>query len=287
MSLAGDQHHVAFAGVRDRLGDGRRAIGLDKQVLARLHAGQDLVDDAVGHFAARVVAGDQHAVGILLGGLPHERPLGGVAVSAAAKDAPQPAPALFGGRAQGAQRLVQCVGRVGIVHGHQGLAGLRDLLHAAGHGLQVGAGRNGLVQVQAQAAQRSQHAQQVRYVVLADDARAHAQAVAGLDHGEVQAFGTHRDVLGLQAGRALDGDAPDIERGRLRTRLQRGPQARAMRIVHVDDGGLQAGPVEQRGLGLPVGLHAAVVVEVVLREIGEHRHADARTVQAVFDNADG
>ena len=54
-----------------------------------------------------------------------------------------------------------------------------------------------------------------------------------------------------------------------------------MRIVDVDHGSLQAGPAKELALGQPVGLHVAVVVEVVLREIGEYGHTHAAAGQAL------
>ena len=69
--------------------------------------------------------------------------------------------------------------------------------------------------------------------------------------------------------------------------LQRPRQRQALLVVDVDDRGLQPGPAEQLLLGFPVGLHRAVVVEVVLREVGEDRHADARAVQPALHDADG
>ena len=44
---------------------------------------------------------------------------------------------------------------------------------------------------------------------------------------------------------------------------------------------------KQRRFGLPVSVHAAVVVEVVLREIGENGDADVRAGQAVLGQTDG
>jgi hypothetical protein len=64
-------------------------------------------------------------------------------------------------------------------------------------------------------------------------------------------------------------------------------QGGTLGVVDVDGSGTQARPVEQRGLGLPVGLHAGVIVQVVLREVGEHRHRNARAHQPVLGQADG
>ena len=76
---------------------------------------------------------------------------------------------------------------------------------------------------------------------------------------------------------------PEIERPSLQLLRQQG----AVGIIEIDHRSLQAGPVEQGPLGLPVGFHGAVVVQMVLREVGEHRHADRRAVEPVLGNADG
>jgi len=86
-----------------------------------------------------------------------------------------------------------------------------------------------------------------------------------------------------QAGIAVDGHGPDVEVGVGQALRQLDPS----RVIHVQHGGLQAGPAEQQRLGVPVGLHAAVEVEVVLREVGEHGHANRGAVQAPLHEADG
>ena len=60
------------------------------------------------------------------------------------------------------------------------------------------------------------------------------------------------------------------------TRLKLRSQRCALRIIHIHHRGFQTGPAEQRQLGLPVAGHIAVVVQMVLREIGEHGHAHLR-----------
>ncbi|MNY67138.1 hypothetical protein D3C86_2046670 [compost metagenome] len=75
-----------------------------------------------------------------------------------------------------------------VVDRDQRLAGLGDLLHAAGHGLELVAGGDGLVQAQAQGAQRGQHAQQIGHVVLSDQTRLQHMAVRVIfDDRELQA----------------------------------------------------------------------------------------------------
>ena len=64
-------------------------------------------------------------------------------------------------------------------------------------------------------------------------------------------------------------------------------QRGALRVVDVEHRRAQAGPAEQLALGQPVGVHAAVVVQVVAREVGEQRDVDQRRIQPVFVQADG
>ena len=77
---------------------------------------------------------------------------------------------------------------------------------------------------------------------------------------------------------------PQVQVG---SRLKFGRQCRAPGVVDVDHRSLQPGPVKQGALGSPVDLHAAVVVQVILREIGEHGHTDAGAGQPVFGQTDG
>ena len=46
----------------------------------------DFVDDRVGIFLPRIVGSDDAEVGVLIGSVRHERPLGAVAIAAAAED---------------------------------------------------------------------------------------------------------------------------------------------------------------------------------------------------------
>eukprot|EP01034_Spumella_vulgaris_P037545 gene37545-46318_t len=64
-------------------------------------------------------------LGLLLGHGTHQGALGGVTITSTAKHAPQLPPALLRQGAQGLQGFFEGVGRVGIVHGHQGLRGQR------------------------------------------------------------------------------------------------------------------------------------------------------------------
>lgn len=67
--------------------------------------------------------------------------------------------------------------------------------------------------------------------------------------------------------------------------LTLGPELGTVRVVNIDHRCQQPRPVKQLSLGLPIGFHAAVIVQMVLREIGEQGHTDMATVQTVLDNA--
>ena len=186
-------------------------------------------------------------------------------------------------RAQRLQHLVDGVGRMGVVHHRQRRARQADALHAAGHGGQVGAGGHRIRQRHAQRPQRAQHAHQVVDVVVTHQRGADGDALGALAHHPLQALVGVADVGGPQACIAPAGHGPGVQPARLGL----GHQFAGAWVVGLNHRRPQAGPVEQGGLGLPVGLHAAVVVEVILREIGEHGDADGGAVQAPLGDADG
>jgi hypothetical protein len=139
-------------------------------------------------------------------------------------------------------------------------------------------------------AQAADHGQQVVHVVVADQRGDDGLAARPATHGHVfdqrerEAAVAVADVLGDQARAGIA--ARRIRPGVDLPQPQLAGQQRTGVVVHVDDGGLQADPAEQQALGGPVVVHAAVVVEVVAREVGEQRHLDARARQALLDDAD-
>ncbi len=60
-------------------------------------------------------------------------------------------------------------------------------------------------------------------------------------------------------------------------------QRPALGIVHIHHGHAQAGPIEQLGLGLPVSVHAAVVVQVVLGEVGKDGSMNSSARKAMLN----
>jgi hypothetical protein len=124
MTLAGDEQRVPRFergdGAADRLAaipDLRRADG----------AREDFGADTRRYFAARVVVGDDDAVGIVNRDRAHDRPLAAVAVAAAAEHHDE---ATLGVGAQRFQGLGQRIGLVGVVDEDRRAVLLTDKLQA-------------------------------------------------------------------------------------------------------------------------------------------------------------
>src|SRR5437588_5334433 len=85
VALACDNDYLVVRGAVGRGLDRGAAVG-DRFVFSAAHPADDLVDDRLRPFAARVVARDDDAVGEPRGDLPHLRPLSFVAIAAAAEE---------------------------------------------------------------------------------------------------------------------------------------------------------------------------------------------------------
>jgi hypothetical protein len=142
----------------------------------------------------------------------------------------------------------------------------------------------GVGQRDAERTQRANHRQQVADVVAADQLAVHRQRDAALDQIECQGVALVAHVARREPCLVVQRIGPQV--GRAGVHRQLGGQRGALLVVDVDHCGAQPWPAEQRALGCPVGGHVAVVVEVVLREIGELRHRDARAREALVDQAD-
>ena len=241
----------------------------------------DVAQDLRRRLGARVVGGDDHAAGQPGRDRAHLRPLAAVAVAAAAEHADQLAAARLRQGLQCRQRLVQRIRRVGVVHHHlRQLAAVADALHAAGHRRHGGQCARHVGQRMPLGAQRAGHAQQVGGVVVADQAGLHRDGLGALVQHEGQALaGVVQAAGGQPRVGPLDAGGPDVQPAQL------GRQRVALGVVEVDHCGAQAREAEQRPLGRPVGVHGAVVVEVVLREVGEHRHPHAAAGQPALVQA--
>jgi hypothetical protein len=288
VTLASDEDDVGRRRRADRVADRLGAVLDHVDLVVADRADQDLRQDQIRRFEARVVAGDDDVAGEPAGDRAHQRPLGRIAIAAAAKHAPEHAAALLGQRRERGQRLVERVGRVSVVDddlGQRVAAGAFDPhpLHPAAHRRQRRACGTGVGQRRSHGAQHADHAEEIGDVVLADHRRRDGDPVLALDDVEGQAGAAVADVRRLQSrwlGACRHGPAVD-DAG-----AERGGELDALGIVDVDDRRLQAGPCEELRLRLPIGAHVAVVVEVVLTEVGEDRDRDLGAGEAMLGDAD-
>ena len=101
MALAGDQHQVTVMRLQHGVGDRCSAADFNMPRRVRHQRGDYLRQDALGVFAARVVAGKDHAISTLHGRRTHERAFARVAVAAATHHAPELSAMRQGHRTQG------------------------------------------------------------------------------------------------------------------------------------------------------------------------------------------
>ncbi len=270
VALAGDDDDVARHRLGHRRADGDPPVGIDEERVG--HRRQDHVDDRLWVLGARVVRGDHRQVGQLGHGSAHDRPLGRIAVTAAAEHADQPA---AGERAQRAEDVAQRIGRVGVVDQDVEAGAVDhplDPTRDPGHG--VDAAGDGVV-VQAQRLGHADGDGDVADVVAAEQRargdldRPGRRVDGGGDAVDAGVGAGHAD-LGVDVGADADPQHPVL--------AGRGDHVRRRRIVGVDHRDAIVGQVvgEQPRLGRAVGVHVAVDVEVVLGQVGERAHAKAQ-----------
>ena len=245
----------------------RRSGSTTKRPAALLGARRDLGDDRERVLAPRVVARDDREVGVRRRRATHERALGPVAIAAGSEHHDQPALRERPGRSQ---HVLDAVGRVGVVDHHEEPLPHLDRLDAAGdtaHGRDR-VGRDAAVDPQRPGGR--ERGQGVLHVERPAQRRADRHAV-----------GEEGDPLGrrLDLGGAHVGVGREPERDR---RQAGGRQASAVFVIEVHDGAIAHRRCEQPRLGEEVLLHRRVVVEMILREVGEHRHRVPDAVDAVL-----
>ena len=105
--------------------------------------------------------------------------------------------------------------------------------------------------------------------------------LSALHHVKAQFMHPVVNSLRLQPCRTSTRKCPDVQR----RAGQRGIQFNTLGIIRIDNRRLQARPVKQPCLGMPIILHGRVVVEVVLCEVGENGNLDACRIQPSLFNA--
>ena len=187
-------------------------VGLD--LLPAVHAREDLLDDRVGLLAARIVGRDDDAVGEAADDLAHQRPLGAVAVAAAAEDADQAAGRQAARLAQGRSRARPACAR--SRRGRRTAGPRRPARSARARPATCSTPRTIALVLEAEQARRRDGAEDVLDVEASAKPRAHGQP------GGPEARRGRRQLELLRTDVGVVGEAEGEERGR-RARAARRP----------------------------------------------------------------
>ena len=222
---------------------------------------QDLGDDELRVLGAGVVGGDDHKVRQPGGDCAHLGPFAPVPVAAAAEEDTLPP---LGKVPDGGQHVLDGVGGDGVVDQDGVVPGYRHHLYPA---LDPGAGLQRLCALRQGHAQRAGRGQYAQCVVYREAPRyAHADGNALRAAYRVEAYAVHGQT---------DVFAPQVS-----LRLSEGGQG-AGRVLCQPGGPGIVGVVyalfalpEEQGLGVAVGLHGPVKVQVILTQVRKEPHGE-------------
>ena len=183
----------------------------------------------------------------------------------------------MGVRAQGFEHFFQGVRGVRVVDHHQRLVAATQTLHTAYRPLQLRGDLENFVQRIVQRQQGRHGSQHVAQVEAAQQLAAQGALTLSRDQG-----GTHTIVIehGFAAEqrsvRVFQAVAkqPGLDMIDTRAPSKVIGQATPEGVIQVDHLATQARPGEQLGLGGLIGLHAAVIIEVVAGQVGHHRDVE-------------
>ena len=276
MALAGDQQDVAAAKIRDRSAD-RFAAVADLDCARR--GFQDRGANGGGFLAARIVVGDDDAVGLRRSDLTHHRPLAGVAIAAGAEHDDETT-----GRIgpQRFERLGERVRLVGVVDEDRRAVFFSDQIETP-----LGAFERG---------ECSEHG--CRLAVGSNRKSGSDQCILDLEAADqrqpdgVSAAAVH-DLHGLRE--AVDGslDQPNAlatlsDREQPQTPLLgRRQHGVGMLVIDIDHGGAARldQVTEQSNLCGEIGLGCRMIVEMVAADIGEAPGRDPHAIEAALVKA--
>ena len=276
VALARDENRVARLRLRDGARDGGATVGLHFEAAgSRAHSAHDVLDDGLRIFGARVIRRHHRMVG-RQGGLAHDGTLAGIAVAAAAEHADG---AAGRERHDGRERLLQRVGRVGVVHEHRHAARVRRA-----HALQTtrdlrrllerfddGLGREAQLQPDAEGAHDVLHVELAHErVVERMQAAAHVERDGGVGRSILHVHGMDlRGRIEARRDHAVFGNRATPQ------------QLFAPLVVNADHALGRIIFREQARLRLEVGLERMMVVQVILRQVGERRNGECGVPRAI------
>ena len=168
--------------------------------------------------------------------------------------------------AQRRQDFFQRVRRVRVIHHHQRQTlGAAEALGAPRGGLRPRQARGGIFQFNTQGQQGREHRQQVIHIEMPDERAAQFGLAVGRLDPQPQPLG-RRPHLARAYIATFDAVAQASHR-----RTDIGQQLPSEFVVVIDHGIFQSFVRKQSGLGQTVGRHVAVIIEMIARQVGEHR----------------
>ena len=263
VSLARDKNHVAGLGVLQRLADGGPAIGLDDDgVFPRPRKSIcDLADDLAGILGARIVAGDVDDIGQLLGRAGHEGAFFAVAVAAASEQHAELSP---GERSKSQQRFAQRIIRVGVIYQDGEWLAASHRLQSSGSALGVVETRGDLLHRKPENfPNQGRGGEGVGDVVLPDQSQRHFRAAVGRVQYESRSLAGQSKIPS-----AIIGPGPETKTDLPGPAIRGHPiRPRIVRVEHRHRVLIQI--FKKLRLGRGVSIHIQVIVEMILRQIGE------------------
>ncbi|MNQ61209.1 hypothetical protein D3C85_755200 [compost metagenome] len=184
-------------------------------------------------------------------------------------------------RTQGHQDFFQRIRGVGIIDHHQGLAATAQALHATGRTLEFWQHTQNFIQRVVQPQQCAYRGQHVAQVESPQQGAAQMVFTLWRHQRGAYAFVVERSFTAIQVGTGIFQAIGNQARLALVSN-----QRPTELVIKVDDPALQVVPAEQPGFRLAVGLHGAVVIQVIARQVGQHSHikcqrTDTPLVQAM------
>ena len=272
MPLAGDEQDIAAPQQRQAVADRLRAIAdLDGRGRCR----QDGRPDLAGCFAARIVVGDDRDIRKTLNDGPHLRTFAAIAVAARTEGDDQSA---VREGPQCRQRHLESGGGMRIVHeDRRSIGPARHQFEPPRGTLEIGHRVKSVVERDVAAGRRQGRGDPgVGHLEGAEQRHLDpARSLSRIDRDDlVEAVaGDVQDAQRL----ALAADRPKVEPRDARGRDEGGMKG----IVDVDHRHRSRieDRIEETGLGRQIGLHRAVIVEMVAREIGEGGRPNGETVE--------
>ena len=277
VALAGDQQRIARLQAGNR---GPDRLGAIADFLGPLGGTQDRGSNQVRIFVARIVVGDDDAIGIFSCNRPHQRTFAGIAVAAGAEHHNELA---FGVRPQRLQRLRQRVGLVRVIDKDRRAVALGDPFQPALRAFEKferGENRLGLA---AGTDRESGGDQRVLDLEFPNQRQPHRMLAPAMFKREflrkaVDVSLNQTNALTRTVGLAADRNDPQLSRTRnidhgLRTIMIGRDHRSAIRHHQI---------AEQPQLGGKIMRDVRMVVHVVAREIGETAGCYAHAVQPIL-----